>query len=230
MRPLQSDGGWDVHDAVGTPAPPSTSAYEAAGGRSTWGDVLQGGIAGLHSAGATAAGAVASLSDEPQEAYWRGIAQRQTAAVGESEKGMTPAAQAPGFFSHPLVSTAESAPGIAMIGIPAGVATTVAGPAAGAAVAGGLMGLQGCSDLYNRTTGEGIEPTSEQLLGAQGRLGTALGLAAEPVGALVGKIATTPITNWALGMAGDSIVDGWRRYSSARVYFTESRDRGRQAH
>ena len=213
------DDGWDVHDAVGAPAPPSTSAYEAAGGRSTWGDVLQGGIAGLHGAAATAAGAVASLSDEPQEGYWRGIAHRQAAAVGESEKGMTPAAQAPGFTKHPLVSLTEGAPGVVAIGVPAAIGTAVAGPVGGALAGAGAMGLQTRGDVYNRLTGEGIEPTSGQLAGATA-LGVATGLATEPVGALVGKAAVSPIVKRALGLTGEATVfgasSGAQEYSSQK--------------
>ena len=72
----------------------SVSGYVAAGGRPTWSDVGHGLVAGTHQAGATIAGAIASTSDAPEEAYWRNIAQHQTQAASESERAMTPAAQA----------------------------------------------------------------------------------------------------------------------------------------
>ena len=194
-KPLLADPGANI------------SGYVAAGGRSTWGDVLQSIPAGLHGAAATAAGAIASTSDGSEEAYWRDIAHRQEQAVGASESAMTPAAQAPGFFNHPLVSLTEGAPGIAMLGIPTAAATAVGGPAAGAAVAGTLMGFQTRGDVYNRLTGEGIEPTSNQLTGATA-LGAATGLATEPIGALASKTVTSPLVRWALGMTGDAAVFG----------------------
>jgi hypothetical protein len=196
-----SSDGWDVSDAVTPIGPPTTSAYEAAGGRSTWGDVGQALVAGGHGVAADAAGALAAVQEPggPQVAT-QSFALGQDQATRDAEQGMTPAAQAPGFFKHPLVSAAEAAPGIAALGAPA----ALAGPFA-PAVVGGLMGAQQLGAAQNRAAGQGYELTPEQKL-TQFGVGAATGLIPEL--GLPGKIMTTPLIDRALGIAEGAGVFG----------------------
>ena len=147
-----STGGWDVSDALPATAP-TTSAYEAAGGRATSGDVWQGIKAGAHGVAADAAGALAAVQEPggPRTST-QSFALSQEEAARQDEQGMTPAGQAPGFFKHPLVSTAEAAPGIAAIAAPA----ALAGPFA-PLVVGGLMGAQTLGTAQNRAAEQGYE-------------------------------------------------------------------------
>ena len=187
-----SNDGWDVSEAVGA-APATTSAYEAAGGRSTWGDVVQGVVAGGHGVAADAAGALAAVQEPggPQAAT-QAFALSQAEAARQAEQGMTPAGQAPGFFKHPLVSTAEAAPGIVALAAPA----ALAGPFA-PVVVGGLMGGQQLGSAQNRAAEQGYELTPEQKL-TQFGIGAATGLVPEL--GLSGKIATSPLIDRALGV------------------------------
>src|ERR1700722_12097105 len=196
-----SNDGWDVSDAVTPIGPPTTSAYEAAGGRSTWGDVLQGVKAGARSTIADTAGAVAAVQ-EPGAARTatQSFALGQQEAAHQDEQGMTPAAQAPGFFKHPLVSTAEAAPGIVALGAPA----ALAGPFA-PLVVGGLMGAQQLGEAQNRATGQGYELTPGQKL-TQFGIGAATGLVPEL--GLPGKIVTTPLVDRALGIGEGAVTFG----------------------
>src|ERR1700722_16029454 len=113
---------------------------------------------------------------------------------------MTPAAQAPGFFKHPLVSTAEAAPGIVALGAPA----ALAGPFA-PLVVGGLMGAQQLGEAQNRATGQGYELTPGQKL-TQFGIGAATGLVPEL--GLPGKIVTTPLVDRALGIGEGAVTFG----------------------
>lgn len=190
-RAPASDDGWDVSDAIGGPAPPPTSAYEAAGGRSTWGDVWQGIKAGGHDVAASAAGALSAVQEPgaPHTAT-QSFALSQDQAAREAEQGMTPAGQAPGFFKHPLVSTAEAAPGIAAIAGPA----MAAGPFAPVVVSG-LLGAQQLGAAQNRAAGQGFELTPGQKL-TQFGIGVVSG--AIPELGLPAKIATSPIVKGVL--------------------------------
>ena len=171
----------------------SVSGYVSAGGRSTWGDVWQGVKAGGHDVAADAAGAVAAVQQPgPAQAAIQSFARSQDQAAREAEQGMTPAGQQPGFFKHPLVSSAEALPGIAAIAGPA----ALSGPAA-PAVVGGLMGAQQLGTAQNRAAGQGYELTPGQKL-TQFGIGAATGLIPEL--GLPAKIATTPLVDKALGI------------------------------
>ena len=171
----------------------SVSGYEAAGGRATYGDVWQGVKAGWHGVAADAAGALAAVQEPggPRTAT-QSFALSQEEAAHQAEQEMTPSGQAPGFFKHPLVSTAEAAPGIAAIAAPA----ALAGPFA-PLVVGGLMGVQQLGTAQNRAAEQGYELTPTQKT-EQFAIGAATGLVPEL--GLPAKIATTPLVNRALGV------------------------------
>ena len=179
----------------------SVSGYVAAGGKPTWGDVGQGILAGGHSVAADTAGALAAVQEPggPQAAT-QSFALSQEDAARQAEQGMTPASQAPGFFKHPLVSTAEAAPGLVALGAPA----ALAGPFA-PVVVGGLMGAQQLGSAQNRAASQGIELTPTQKL-TQFGIGAATGLVPEL--GLPGKIMTTPLIDRALGIAEGAGVFG----------------------
>ena len=193
--------GWDVSDAVTPIGLPTTSAYEAAGGRATWGDIGQALIAGGHGVAADAAGALAAVQEPggPQAATQK-FALSQEQAAHEAEQGMTPAGQAPGFFKHPLVSAAEATPGLVALAAPA----ALAGPFA-PVVVGGLMGGQQLGEAQNRAAGQGYDLTPTQKL-TQFGIGAATGLIPEL--GLPGKIVTTPLVDRALGIAESAATFG----------------------
>ena len=165
-------------------------------------------VAGAHQAGATLAGAEASLQRNPEdEAYWHDIAQSQTQAATTSESDLTPAAQQPGFFSHLLVSLAEGAPSMAALAVPAAIGTAAAGPVGGALAGAAAFGGQTRGDVYNRLKDQGIEPTTTQLAEATG-LGALTGLGIEATGGLASKIPVSPLVAKVLGIGGEAGVFG----------------------
>ena len=186
----------------------STSGYVALGGRTTWGDVPTAVVAGAHQAGATLAGAEASIQRNPEdEAYWRNIAQSQTQAATTSESDLTPAAQQPGFLSHPFVSLAEGAPSMAALAVPAAIGTAVAGPVGGAIGGSLAFGGQNRGDEYNRAIERGYEPTPTQLNIATG-VGMLTGALTEATGGLASKVPVSPLVGHALGVIGEGGVFG----------------------
>lgn len=211
-----ADNEWDTHEGISAPptAPP-TSAYEAAGGRSTWGDVGQALLAGGHQTVATFGGMEAALRhDSDAVNYWQGVAQSQQQQAQASEQAMTPAAQAPGFFNHPLVSTAEALPPMAAVMGPAMVSGPLA-PAVGAT----LMAGQGVGDTYNEmmnaALAKGMSPEQADAaikasgaIPASAALSAATGLFPEVAGPLAGKIATSSIARGVLLGTGDTVTFG----------------------
>ena len=181
--PAAQDDFWE-----GTAPDPgkTVSGYVAAGGRSTWGDVLQGVKAGAYGVAADTAGAVAAVQEPgAAQSATQSFALGQGQAAREAEQGMTPASQAPGFFKHPMVSVAEALPGIVSIAGPA----AAAGPFA-PVVASGLMGAQTLGTAQNRAAEENIELTPQQKL-TQFGIGAASGVVPEL--GIAGKIVTSPI-------------------------------------
>ena len=170
-------------------------------GRETWGDVYQAGAAALHGLGATGAGAMASVSSDPTvESRWQGIATGQETAQQQDLAARTPAGQDTddeSFYQHPMSWLAGQAPGFIAYGAPAIAAAGIGGPAAGAAVMSGMMGMGTRGDVYNRLTGQGIKPTTEQLAGATA-IGAATGALTGAAPGLMGKLATSPLVDMAL--------------------------------
>jgi hypothetical protein len=117
----------------------SASGYVSAGGKSTWGDVIQQGKAGLHSLAAQGASDIAShLSSPDAVSGWQKTAEQQRQAAIEATQGETPAGQQQregSFLSHPFIVGAEQAPTMAGVAAPAIIGGITAGPI-GAAVGG----------------------------------------------------------------------------------------------
>ena len=180
----------------------------------TWSDVGEQLTASTHELGATAAGFGASVAGDPTtEARLRATSEEQQREAEENRAAMTPTVQ-PGL-SHPLVWAAEQAPGAVALAGPA----ALAGPFAPAVLAG-EMGAQGRGDLYNRLTGQGIEPTSGQLLGATA-LGAASGLAMDVTGGLAGKLPVSKLVGAALGLGAEGGVFG---ASAGATEYTAEKD------
>jgi hypothetical protein len=186
--PAAQDDFWE-----GTAPDPGkdVSGYVAAGGRSTWGDVVQGVKAGAYGVAADTAGAVAAVQEPgAAQSATQSFALSQGQAAREAEQGMTPASQAPGLLKHPMVSVAEALPSIVSIAGPA----AAAGPFA-PAVASGLMGAQTLGAAQNRAAEQNIELTPEQKL-TQFGIGAVSGVVPEL--GIASKVVTSPIVRTAL--------------------------------
>lgn len=215
LHPAAGGDGWDVSDAIGPRPAPATSAYEAAGGRTTWGDVPHAFMGGVHGALADVGGFMAGASSVPSITQkYQDFAASQLEAQRASEQAMTPAAQAPGFFKHPITSTVEAIPPLAAVIGP----SAMAGPAA-PAVGAALMGAQGMGGAYNemmqQALAAGMTPeeadakikASGALIGA-GAINAAAGLFPEVSGPLSKIAVSGPVKQALLGMTADTVTFG----------------------
>jgi hypothetical protein len=196
------DDDWVTFEAVTPQAAAPMSAYEAAGGRATWGDVGHAAMAGVHGLAASAAGAYESL---PGTQGQRGFATSEQQAAQDEEAAMTPYSRAPGFFKHPLVSAAEAAPAMAALGGAGALGSAVGGPGIGAAAGAAAFGAMNVGDVANRLRVQGIDPTPEALAGAFA-MGAAAGVVPEL--GLAGKIATGAIAKRVLSGGENAIIFG----------------------
>jgi hypothetical protein len=168
-------------------------------GPTWWSDIPHALAAGGHQVAAETAGVVAATAQSPQTIQAANdFAAAQDQAARESEQAMSPAAQRPGFFSHPGVSTAEALPGIGAIAAPAAVGSIIAGPIGAGVVTSALMGAQQLGSAQNRAAGQDIQLTPGQKLEQFG-IGAAAG--AVPELGLPGKIVAGPLARKALGVA-----------------------------